>query len=84
VFRLGVLLILGSFVPWIILPAVPWLAEGTTARLSLSGGLIALGELLFWPGLALSGKEAWNSAKSHGWRRVVPELFRKLRAPKKT
>ena len=79
-FKLGVLLILLSFIPWIVLPAVPWLANAASDRLKLTGGLIVLGELLFWPGLALAGKEAWNSAKAHGWRRVIPELLRKLRA----
>jgi len=78
VLRLGILLILLSFVPWLVLPAVPWLAHGAGSRATLIGALIVLGELLFWPGLALAGKEVWSSAKAHGWRKMIPELLRRL------
>jgi hypothetical protein len=27
----------------------------------------------------LAGRDVWNAAKEAGWRRVVPELWRKLR-----
>ncbi|MFN7685210.1 MAG: transporter suffix domain-containing protein [Oligoflexia bacterium] len=76
--RLGVALILASFLPWLVLPAVPWLAHGAVNQAKLSGALIALGEVLFWPGLALAGKPAWKTAKAHGWRRMIPALVKIL------
>ena len=79
-FRLGIILMLLSFIPWILLPAVPWLANGLGSQARLAGALVLLGELLFWPGLALAGKDAWNAAKSHGWRGTLPELLRRFRA----
>jgi hypothetical protein len=78
--RTGIVLILLSFLPWLVLPAVPWLAKGLSQQATLAGGLVALGEILFWPGLALAGKDAWRAAKSHGWRGALPELLRRFRA----
>jgi hypothetical protein len=78
--RLGILLILLSFLPWLALPVVPWLAEDMGTRAGLAAGLVILGELLFWPGVALAGRDAWLAARSKGWKQVLPELMKKLRA----
>lgn len=78
-FRAGIMLILLSFLPWLALPAVPWLIKGPAEQARAAGFLVLLGELLFWPGLALSGKETWSAAKTGGWRGALPELLRRLR-----
>jgi hypothetical protein len=80
--NLGILLILASFIPWILLPVAAWLAPSTGAKGAWSGGLVILGEALFWPGLLLAGKETWKIAKARGWKGVIPELLSRLRNPK--
>jgi len=73
-------MILLSFFPWLVLPAVPWLATGAKAQASLAGALVILGELLFWPGVALAGKDVWEAAKSKGWKHILPDLLKRLRS----
>ena len=77
-FRLGIILILLSFAPWVVLPAAPWLVDGLGPQAKLAGALILAGEILFWPGLALAGREVWSAAKSNGWRGILPELLRRF------
>lgn len=79
-FRLGILLMLLSCIPWVMIPAVPWMAEEMGARAQLGAGLFVLAEVLFWVGVPLAGKEVLASFRAQGWRRALPELFKKLRA----
>jgi hypothetical protein len=78
-FRLGVLLILLSFLPWLLLPLAAWLATTGVKKAAWTAGLIVLGESLFWPGVLLAGREVWVSAKKRGLKSGVIELFQKLR-----
>ena len=82
--KVGILMILLSFVPWALLPVAAWLAPGAGAKAAWSGGLILVGELLFWPGLLLAGKESWAitqaSAKEFGWKHALGELWKRLKA----
>lgn len=79
-FRLGILLMLLSCIPWIMIPAVPWLADGMDARAQLGAGLFVLAEVLFWVGVPLAGKEVLATIRAQGWRKMLPELLKKLRA----
>ncbi len=78
--RLGIVLILLSFLPWVALPAVPWLANEGGSQVRLAAALVILGEVLFWPGVFLAGKEVWLAAKAKGWKQLLPELLKRLRA----
>jgi len=77
--KVGILLMLASFIPWLLLPAAAWLASGAAQKATWSGGLLLLAEILFWPGLALAGKDTWDVAKSKGWKGTLPELLARLR-----
>lgn len=77
--KLGVLLILLSFVPWLLLPVAAWLATSAASKATWAGALVLFGELLFWPGLLLAGRETWDVARFAGWRRAPWELWKKFR-----
>lgn len=78
-FRLGVVLMALSVVPWLLLPVVPFLSlSGARAGL-VAGGLVIAAELVFWPGLALAGRDAWRAAKARGWRRLPTAMVEMLR-----
>lgn len=82
-FRLGVLLIGSSILPWLALPLVPLLPLPGAEAGVVAGALLLGAELLFWPGVALAGKGAWQAAKARGWRRLpasLAEMFRTGRA----
>lgn len=77
--KIGVLLMLASVVPWIALPIAAWLAPTAGSKAAWSAGLFIAAEVLFWGGVLLAGKDVWMTAKQAGWRRMLPELLRKLR-----
>lgn len=77
--KLGISLILASALPWLALPLAAWWAPSVAAKVAWSTGLLVAAEVLFWGGVALAGREVWAAAKQAGWRRVVPELWEKLR-----
>jgi hypothetical protein len=79
--RFGLLLIALSFLPWIILPFVPWLPFLTSPSQKASAGgiLIVLAEILFWGGLLAAGKEVWREIRLHGWRETPGRLYRLFR-----
>lgn len=79
IFRIGVLLMIVSFVPWFALPAAAWYAPTPAEKTTWTAGLFILGEVLFWSGVLLAGKEFWHSVKALGWKKALPEMFRKLR-----
>jgi hypothetical protein len=77
--KFGVLLILASFIPWLLLPVVAWLAPTPAEKATQSGLLILAGEVLFWTGTLMAGREVWTSAKEAGWKKLLPTLLKKLR-----
>lgn len=54
---LGILLIVVSTLAYLLLLAVPLLAATAAAKTGIAGGLIVLGEVSFWVGAALLGRE---------------------------
>ena len=78
-FRIGVVLIMGSILPWLLLPVVPFLPLSGARQGAAAGGLVVAAELIFWPGLALAGKGAWQAAKARGWRRLPAAMWEMLR-----
>jgi hypothetical protein len=83
-FRIGVALMFGSLLPWLTMPGVPFLPLTVAEQGVVAGALVALAELIFWPGVALAGKGAWEAAKAQGWRRMPVVMWQMLltgRAP---
>ncbi len=74
-FRLGVVAMATSFVPYLALGVVPFLG------VSLAGiaGLIAVSligaEVIFWSGLVLAGADARAAIRQHGWARTPRILW---------
>jgi len=79
--KLGVILMFASALPWLAMPVAAWLAPTAGSKAAWSTGLFIAAEILFWGGVLLAGRDVWASAKQASWRRVVPELWRKLRDP---
>ena len=77
-FRVGLVAIALSFVPWVVIAAAPLLGLSLAASAGLVAGLLVAAEVLFWSGLALAGKETWQTVKARGWRHAPRELGRLL------
>ena len=77
-FRVGLIAIALSFLPWVAIAVAPLLGLSLAARAGLVTGLLVVAEVLFWAGLALAGKETWQTVKARGWRHAPRELLRLL------
>jgi len=77
-FRIGLLAIMLSFVPWVGLALAPFVGLSVSEGVGLIGAAIVVAEVLFWAGLALAGKDTWHAVKAHGWRHAPRELTRLL------
>jgi len=64
-FRLGIVLIIISVVIFFTLFAMPFIHMETKLKIAISTALIISGEILFWAGTILLGKELWNKYKSY-------------------
>ena len=86
--KLGLILVVVSFVPWAAIAFVlPWLPITTTQKALLVPVLLVVAEILFWLGLLIVGKEAAQRYKQFFslkaiWRslkRGINRLGRSLR-----
>lgn len=75
-FRLGVALIVLSFVPWIFVAGTFLVGVSLTTGAGFVGGSLVGAEVMFWGGLALAGKDTWQAVKAAGWRGAPGELAR--------
>jgi hypothetical protein len=75
-FRVGLIAIALSVVPWIVVAATPLLGLSLGAVAGLVAGSLVAAEVLFWAGLALVGKDTWQTVKAQGLRRAPRELAR--------
>jgi hypothetical protein len=64
-FKLGIVLILICVVAFLALFAMPFISMPTKYKISISTALIIFGEIAFWVGTILIGKEVWNKYKSY-------------------
>ncbi|WP_035790081.1 transporter suffix domain-containing protein [Clostridium beijerinckii] len=55
--KLGILLIIISFIPWIFILGVPWLDIDVGIKAIIVTVFIVLGEVLFWVGAVLAGRD---------------------------
>jgi hypothetical protein len=85
-FRVGLIAIALSLVPWLAIAAAPLLGLPLGSSVGLVAGSVVVAEVLFWIGLAMVGKDTWQTIKARGWRRAPRELGRLLvhgrRAPR--
>lgn len=77
-FRIGLVAIVLSFVPLLGLAVAPFLGLSVSEGAGLLGVAIVVAEVMFWAGLAIAGKDTWQTVKAHGWRRAPRELARLL------
>lgn len=77
-FRLGLIAIVLSFVPWLAIAAAPLLGLSLGESAGFVAGAAVVAEVLFWVGLALAGKDTWQTIRAQGWRRAPRELGRLL------
>ncbi|CAM2956004.1 transporter suffix domain-containing protein [Skermania piniformis] len=76
--RVGVSLILLSFIPWLTLVVAPLAGVSLASGAGLVAAAVVVAEIMFWSGLALAGKDTWQSVKANGLRRAPRELARIL------
>jgi hypothetical protein len=53
--KIGLGLALGSVLPWLMLPVLPFLPLPATQKAMGAGGLLVLAEVMFWVGALLAG-----------------------------
>jgi hypothetical protein len=77
-FRLGIVAIIASFLPWLAIALAPLMGLSLTGAAGVVGAAVLTAELLFWTGLALAGRDTWRAIKADGWRRAPRALARLL------
>jgi hypothetical protein len=55
--KLGIVLAIGSVIPWLLLFALPFLPLSLTERAMGAAGLLVMAEVMFWVGAVLAGQE---------------------------
>jgi hypothetical protein len=55
--KLGMGLVIGSFVPWLMLPVLPFLPFSVGQKAIAAGLMVGLAEVMFWLGVVLAGQE---------------------------
>ena len=72
-FKIGIILILLSFPFFLAIPVVPFLEMESGVKITVSTVLLVLGEIIFWSGGLLLGKELFTKYKSYlnpkNWKR---------------
>lgn len=77
-FRLGMLAIVISFIPWLALAALPFAGLDSTGAGVLIAVAVIVAELLFWTGTAVVGHQVWQVIRRSGWRQAPAALLRML------
>jgi hypothetical protein len=73
-FRLGILAIFASFLPWLAIALAPLVGLSRAGAAGFVGAAVVAAEILFWGGLALAGKDTWQAVRAKGWRRAPRAL----------
>jgi hypothetical protein len=63
--RIGIFLVVMSFVFYGLIPVLPFLPFSTSMKIAAAPLLALLGELVFWPGGFLLGREVVDRYKSY-------------------
>jgi len=89
-FKTGIALIIISTLLFSSLLAVPFLDAGGKAKIQITTVVIVLGEITFWVGGILLGKELFNKYKSYfnpmNWfkKKTIPAPVKESESNKKT
>lgn len=76
--KLGIGLILVSFLPWVAVAAAPFLALSIAQKAVLIPVLIGIAELMFWIGILMVGKEVAERYRRWLNPRYLWEKIRRL------
>jgi hypothetical protein len=84
IFKSGIILMISSFVPWLMIPFVPWFPFLNSAyeKTAVAGGLLLLSEIMFWVGVPMAGKESWAIIKAGGWKQAPYKILEILKTKK--
>lgn len=64
-FKIGAILILVSVILFLLIPVVPFLNMAKGVKITISTVLLVFGEITFWSGSILLGKELLDKYKSY-------------------
>lgn len=87
--KISIFLMVFSFVPWILIPTLPWWPISNPARLAGVPILLVAAEVIFWGGAAIGGAELLKHRRRYVAvfrRRIGPRMrncFGLKRRPKK-
>ena len=78
--KLGVILIVLSFLPWVAIPTVvPFLPLSAAQKAASVPALLVLAEILFWLGVLLVGKEVAENYRQYFTSGNLKKQVRKFR-----
>ena len=74
--KLGILLAIGSVIPWLLLLVLPFLPLSLTEQAIAVAGLLVFAEVMFWVGVVLAGHEVVDRFRQKLnpkalWKRMV-------------
>ena len=80
--KLGILLAIGSVIPWLLLLVLPFLPWSLTEQAIAAAGLLVLAEVMFWVGVVLAGHEVVGRVRQKLnpkalWKRMVDRVRRR-------
>jgi len=79
-FKLGVALIIVSFVKWGLLLLIPFLPYSGRVKVGIMSVVLVLAEITFWAGVLLVGEETYKKYKDY----INPKRWFNKRRTKKT
>ncbi|RZT23952.1 MULTISPECIES: transporter suffix domain-containing protein [Fictibacillus] len=71
--KTGIILIVLSFVLWICIPIIPFLSLSAAAKTGIVSALFIGGEVFFWLGALLAGKDIVKKFIQKYWRKKAKE-----------
>jgi ABC-type transport system involved in cytochrome c biogenesis permease component len=71
--KIGIIFIVLSFVLWILIPIIPFLSFSAAAKTAIVSGLFIGGEVFFWFGALLAGKDIVKKFIRKYWRKKEKE-----------
>jgi hypothetical protein len=67
--KIGIAFIVLSFVLWILIPVIPFLSLSGAVKTAIVSGLFIGGEVFFWLGALLAGKDIVKTFIQKYWRK---------------
>lgn len=67
--KIGIIFIVLSFVLWLLIPVIPFLSFSAGLKTAIVSGLFIGGEVFFWLGALLAGKDIVQKFIQKYWRK---------------